>query len=90
MLTFKCLHDAAPQYLKDLLSPYTPFRSLRSSQQNKLQPNVSRLKTVGDRAFQVAAPFLWNNLPSELREINSLELFKTKLKTTLFKSAYGQ
>ncbi len=32
MLTYKALHGLAPQYLSDLLIPYTPTRDLRSSE----------------------------------------------------------
>ncbi|CAH3191766.1 unnamed protein product, partial [Porites evermanni] len=32
------------------------------------RPSVKTEKTLGDRAFQVAAPFLWNKLPRSARE----------------------
>ena len=41
-------------------------------------------KTLRDRAFQVAAPTLWNKLPSALRMETSLKPFKAKLKTLLY------
>ena len=88
LLTFKCLHGKAPKYLSDLLETYQPARSLRSSTQCLLKEKPSRLKSYGDRAFSVAAPRLWNNLPVDLRESNSLETFKRKLKTHLFREAY--
>ena len=34
LLTFKCLHDMAPLYLKELVKPYEPKRTLRSSSKN--------------------------------------------------------
>ena len=40
------------------------------------------------RAFQVAAPTLWNKLPSALRMETSLKPFKAKRKILLFKEAY--
>uniref|UniRef100_A0A8D0A3W9 Ig-like domain-containing protein n=1 Tax=Sander lucioperca TaxID=283035 RepID=A0A8D0A3W9_SANLU len=33
LFVFKCLHGLAPQYLSNLLVPYTPSRSLRSADQ---------------------------------------------------------
>ncbi|XP_010783025.1 ryanodine receptor 2-like [Notothenia coriiceps] len=60
LLTYKSLHTLAPQYLLDLLHPYTPSRSLRSSDTGLLSIPCSCLRTVGDRAFSVAAPPLWN------------------------------
>ena len=41
------------------------------------------------RAFSVMAPLLWNNLPKDIRAVNSLDIFETKLKTILFKHAYA-
>ena len=63
LLTYKSLHALAPRYLSDLLHPYTPLRSLRSSDKDQLAIPRTRLKTFGDRAFCVSAPTLWNQLP---------------------------
>ena len=89
LLTFKALHGLAPPYLRDLLTLYTSARPLRSQGQNLLTPVQSRLKNYGDRAFQCAAPKLWNNLPPELRHIENLAPFKKALKTLKFKEAYS-
>ena len=43
-----------------------------------------RTKLTGDRAFAKAAPELWNSLPQSLRDITSLDQFKSRLKTFLF------
>ena len=40
-------------------------------------------------AFTVAAPFLWNSLPLEVKSSPSLNIFKSKLKTHLFKCAFN-
>ena len=50
--------------------------------------NRSRLKTYGDRAFSIAGPKLWNDLPLEIRKCASVATFKQSLKTFLFKLAY--
>ena len=42
----------------------------------------------GRRGFSVTAPRLWNDLPDGLRLIDSLELFKSNLKTHLFNAAF--
>ena len=57
--------------------------------QNLLIIPKSRLVLYGDRAFSVAGPILWNNLPNNLRTCESLDSFKGMLKTHLFKEAYG-
>ena len=42
----------------------------------------------GKRAFSVAAPELWNNLPEDIKSANSIDDFKRKLKSFLFMRAY--
>ena len=88
LLTFKCLHQLAPQYLADLLTIYEPGRSLRSSNTLSLTERKARTKTYGERTFSYMAPRLWNALPSSLRQCQSITNFKTKLKTYLFKNHY--
>ena len=52
-------------------------------------PSTKTKKTLGDRAFTAAAPSVWNKqLPSEIRDEDNLERFKSKLKTFLFRAAY--
>ena len=50
---------------------------------------TAKLKTCGDRAFSIAAPRQWNNLPLSIRKSPSVAIFKRHLKTYLFKEAYG-
>ena len=88
LMTFKCLHGKAPSYLAEMLTPYEPARALRSGTLHLLKEKTSRLKRVGDRSFQVAAPKLWNRLPEELRKCVELEPFKKGLKTHLFRLAF--
>ena len=88
LLTYKTLNFMAPKYLIDLLQRYTPPRQLRSSSKNILKVPKSISKSYGDRAFQVAAPKLWNKLPDEIKLSSSLNEFKSKLKTFLFREAY--
>ena len=47
------------------------------------RPEIRSAKTNGDRAFSVAAPFLWNSLPESLRAVSSVNIFKKQLKTYL-------
>ncbi|XDV14209.1 hypothetical protein PO909_002386 [Leuciscus waleckii] len=88
VLTYKALHHLAPSYLTDLLSPYQPSRSLRSTSAGLLCIHKSNLRSFGDRAFSRAAPRLWNSLPQEVRTSESFTIFQSLLKTHLFTSAY--
>ena len=89
LLTYRSLNDLSPTYLKELLCPYTPARSLQSSSKNLLQPVRTKLARYGDRAFSTVAPRLWNDLPIHIREADSLDGFKSLLKTFLFKIFVG-
>ena len=90
LITYKCYYNQGPAYLKDLLVKHVPSRELRSEHQKLLDPpsRFERLKSYGGRAFIRAAPALWNSLPLNLREIKKVELFKSSLKTFLFKQYY--
>ena len=48
------------------------------------------LATLGSRAFSSVAPVLWNNLPADIRNVNTQSLFKIKLKTFLFRRAFSE
>ena len=88
LITSKVLHDRAPIYIQEFLQLYTPSRNLRSSNRNKLFKPYFNLNSYGKRAFSVAAPELWNILPEDIKSANSIDDFKRKLKTFLFKRAY--
>ena len=80
---------SAPAYLKDLINIQTPKRSTRSSEAIRLDiPSQKTNKTYGDRAFKYSAPKAWNELPGHIREIKKFEIFKSSLKTFLFKEHY--
>ncbi|KXJ15608.1 hypothetical protein AC249_AIPGENE21209 [Exaiptasia diaphana] len=88
LLTFKALHGLTPSYISELISVYKPKRTLRSSKELLLSVKPYSMKTYGSRSFSVAAPTLWNSLPSDLRNIDSLLSFKKELKTYLFSLAF--
>ena len=87
---WKAQHDQAPAYICELLQKKNNEDvNLRSNDQLLLkQPEpIARGKTE-DRALSRAGPKLWNLLPPNIRNINTLECFKSKLKTHLFKKYY--
>ena len=81
----------APKYMVDLLVVKVEGNYLlRSNDSIMLEfPKGKFLRSFGDRSFTVAAPKLWNELPKEIRDISSISVFKTCLKTHLFKLAFS-
>jgi hypothetical protein len=88
LLTFRGLNGLAPDYIAELLVSYKPRAGLRSESKNLLVLPQTSCKTLGDRAFSFSAPFLWNNLPLEIRSISNINAFKSAIKTHLFLKAY--
>ena len=79
LITYKVLHDRAPIYIQELLQLYTPSRNLRSSNRNLLVKPYFNLNSYDKRAFSVAAPELWNNLPEDIKSANSKHFFLCEL-----------
>ena len=88
LLTYKCLHNLAPKYLTDLLAVYSPGRTLRCNLDKKLKTQKYNTSNYGLRAFSIHAPRLWNDLPNFVRLAPSVHVFKSRLKTHLFKSYF--
>src|SRR5688572_14149786 len=68
-LVWRCLTGVAPVYLQELCSTLSVQRrgSLRSSKQLELLAPRSRTSIMQGRAFSVAGPAIWNELPVDLR-----------------------
>ena len=84
---FKAIHGLAPVYISELISfrdvPLSRY-CLHSTNSLMLNyPVLKSCKTLGDRSFFVAARKLWNELPSDIRDLNSINKFKTAIKTYL-------
>ena len=79
-LTYQALNSVQPVYIRNMLQPSRKVRTLCSSDLDQL--NVPRVRTaVGNRAFSVAAPRLWNDFPLEIRFAKTQISFRKKLKT---------
>ena len=88
LFVYKALNGLAPAYITELVQPHSAQRSLRSSNKGLLYVPHSRLKQRGDRAFAIAAPRLWNQLPLDIRSAPSISGFKSRLKTHLYSLAF--
>jgi len=61
-----------------------------SATHGDLQVPRTRTVTYGPRSFAVSGPTIWNTLPSTLRvSTTKLGQFQSRLKTILFRLAYG-
>ena len=89
LLVYKALNGLAPQYIRGMLYVHQPVRNLRSSSMELLKVPKSRLKTIGDRAFSIHAPRIWNNLPAYIRQSDSVTKFKSQMKTYYYTMTYS-
>ena len=85
-----CVHGMGPGIISNLIKTKSSRRLLRSNSLEYMLdiPRTNRV-TYGDRAFSIHASKLWNKLPRELKNIKDKKKFKKKLKTHLYKLAYG-
>ena len=91
LTVYKALHGMTPSYIAEFCHPVaaTHYRSrLRSATYGDLVVPRNCLE-LGKRAFAVAGPTVWNNLPLSVRLTPSITTFQTALKTHLFSAAYG-
>ena len=85
LMTYRAINLSGPSYLSDLISIYTPTRSLRSSADTLTLTPPSTNRSFGERSFSFAAPSIWNNLPLSIRSSDSDSSFRSSLKTHLFR-----
>ena len=90
LLTYHAISGLAPSYITDLISIKTGANySLRSGNELLLNfPLRKAYSTLDDRSFSMAAPHVWNSLPSFIRKATTVNNFKSLLKTYYFKLAY--
>ena len=89
LLTFNALNGRGPQYLSEMVTTRNVHYGLSSHEVLSLNIPRTKWKTLGDRAFKVAAPKLWNSLPEDVHSSNGVRVFKSKLKTRYFSIAYN-
>jgi len=86
VLVYNCLHRSAPAYFTDELCQVADVEArqrLCSSSSLSLIVSCTRLSTVGDRAFPVAAARVWNSLSDLVTSALSVAVFRSRLKTCL-------
>ena len=73
LITYKILNGKSTSYLEPIIQEYHPLRTLRSS-----------TNSYGGRAFSASAPKLWNSIPEYIKRAETVETFKSRLKTFFF------
>ena len=83
LLMFKCIHSAAPLYLKEL------FYNNDFGEMRTLSLHSSGVTALNEKAFQFAGIKLWNSLPNAIKGLTDINVFKKKVKTYLFNQSYN-
>ena len=89
-IIYKCTRGIAPNYLQELLKKHSPIRPglhSGSSSTKLVVPRVTRQNFVA-RSFSVCGPRLWNSLPADITVAPTVDQFKTRLKTYMFRQIY--
>ena len=89
LLVYKCWNNLAPQYLSDLLRSRPCSRPLRSSQSDNMYAAYFKNSQCHLSSFSSAGPRAWNALPAAIKNVQSIDTFKTLLKTYLFNISYN-
>ena len=91
ILVYKCRQRTAPSYLFEELCQPADFearRRLRSASSSSLVVRLTRLSTIGDRAFPVAAARIWNGLLLHVTSAPSLPVFAVVWRRTSSDAAF--
>jgi len=91
VLVFNCVHGSAPGYLHEVIIPVANAEKTSSvlCLLGRLDHiPATRRSSLGDRAFAVAGPRVWNTLPDAIRRCSSPNSFKRSLKTHLYIQCY--
>ena len=91
---FKALKFNQPSYIRELLSfsSHESTSGLRSADDpyRLHEPRAIGERGFANRSFSYTAPCLYNKLPITIKQIDSLNTFKSHLKAFLFSHAYDQ
>ena len=83
VIVFRVIKGTAPVYLREMFTSSRQRYRLRS--QSDINFNIPRRRTkLADRSLAVTGPKWWNDLPSDLKDIQSEFSFRSKLKTHLY------
>jgi len=78
-LVYRLATGLAPSYFHSLLQVYIPSRSLQSVNELRLVVPSQRARKSLCRTFSFMVPCWWNDLPTVIRNAESLSAFKRQL-----------
>ena len=88
-LMFRCVNNTGPSYLTDLISTGCRRNLNLCLQAQGLLPTArARTTQVHKQSFPLGGPWIWNSLPDHIRRTETIDKFKTTLKTYLFQKCY--
>ncbi len=85
MLAYRTATGSGPTYFHSLMTIYILSRSLRSASERRFVVPSQRGTRSRSRSFSFAVPDWWSELPTPIRNSESLTVFKRHLKTHLFR-----
>ena len=90
LLVYKCCNNLAPKYLSELLPSRTSSRPLRPSHSANITEAYFKNSQCQCSSISSAGPRAWNSLPIRVKTAQSLNSFKSLLKTHLFTISYNK
>ena len=84
----KCRNGQYPKYLTDVLPSKHKTQQLHSCTSDRYSSILHRSSLAYNASFAAAGPRLWNSLPKNIRQQPSLDMFRSNLRTHLFKLCY--
>jgi len=86
-LLLQCVNVTASGYLSSDVRRAWPMYLAVNTYTRQHHPCYCYRRSIGDRAFVVAAASVWNKLPRDIRPATSLSVFRRRQKTHLFVNA---
>ena len=88
-IMYKCISNIALAYLSEMVISQPPHtRNLRSTHRGLLYTTKSRTEFVHSSSFKSMGPQMWKTLPANVKNSNNIDIFKSRLKTHLFRISY--
>ena len=85
VMMYKCMNNLTPKYLSERFQQRSKIHQRDTRQKNDLVLPKYRLVT-GQKAFAFRGVKMYNTLPKEIRETESLSVFKKRIFKRLFNS----